>query len=406
MATDPTFIRRVRLNNYKSVASCDVRLGPLAFLVGPNGAGKSNFLDALRFVSESLRTTLDHALRDRGGIAEVRRRSSGHPNHFAIKLDFVTVKFRGWYHFRIGAKPRGGFEVQHEECRLEPMLLGSAESAHFVVKSGEVQSTSARVSPAASSDRLYLTVASGLPEFRGIFDALSSMGFYNLNPDKIRDLQSPDPGMLLARDGSNIASVFETLKRDNPVGSQRVTAYLEEVVPGIKGVDTKILGPKQTLEFRQTVRGSQNPWRFLAANMSDGTLRAFGVLVALFQATNGKGIRLVGLEEPESVLHPGAAEPILESLTEVAQKAQVIVTSHSPDVLDAKSVPIDALFAVRADEGHTEIAHLDEATKSVLIDRLYTAGELLRSGQLKPDQKHLSAVKNRQGRLFDDANDD
>src|SRR5713101_3554241 len=80
---DSTFLTRVVLRNYKSIAACDVQLCPLVFLVGPNGAGKSNFLDALRFVADALRTSLDHALRDRGGIKEVRRRSGGHPTHFA-----------------------------------------------------------------------------------------------------------------------------------------------------------------------------------------------------------------------------------------------------------------------------------------------------------------------------------
>ena len=84
------FITRVVLRNYKSIGYCNVRLGPLTYLVGANGSGKSNFLDALRFVSDSLRTTLDHALRERGGIGEVRRRSGGHPNHFGVKLTFDT----------------------------------------------------------------------------------------------------------------------------------------------------------------------------------------------------------------------------------------------------------------------------------------------------------------------------
>jgi AAA15 family ATPase/GTPase len=42
------FLKRVVLCNYKSIAVCSVKLGPLTFLVGPNGASKSNFLDALR----------------------------------------------------------------------------------------------------------------------------------------------------------------------------------------------------------------------------------------------------------------------------------------------------------------------------------------------------------------------
>ena len=45
----PPFLTRVKLRNYKSIARCDVELGPLAILVGPNAAGKSNFLDALAF---------------------------------------------------------------------------------------------------------------------------------------------------------------------------------------------------------------------------------------------------------------------------------------------------------------------------------------------------------------------
>ena len=63
---EPVFVTRVVLKNYKSIAACSVRLRPLLFLVGQNGSGKSNFLDALRFVCESLNSSLDDALRERG----------------------------------------------------------------------------------------------------------------------------------------------------------------------------------------------------------------------------------------------------------------------------------------------------------------------------------------------------
>jgi predicted ATPase len=66
-------LSRIVLRNYKSIGACDVRRVQLSFLVGPNGSGKSNFLDGLRFVTDGLRFSLDHALRDRGGIQEVRR---------------------------------------------------------------------------------------------------------------------------------------------------------------------------------------------------------------------------------------------------------------------------------------------------------------------------------------------
>ena len=97
------FIRRVRLRNYKSIGRCDIRLGPLAILVGPNGSGKSNFLDALALTRQALDMTLDHALRERGGINEVRRRSGGHPSNFAIELHFTLPDglTQGLYGFEI-----------------------------------------------------------------------------------------------------------------------------------------------------------------------------------------------------------------------------------------------------------------------------------------------------------------
>ena len=61
MTIDRRLLHRVVLRNYKSIAACDVSLAQLSFLVGPNGSGKSNFLDALRFVADALRFSIDHA---------------------------------------------------------------------------------------------------------------------------------------------------------------------------------------------------------------------------------------------------------------------------------------------------------------------------------------------------------
>ena len=207
-----TFITRVTLRNYKSIAACEVQLRPLMFLVGPNGAGKSNFLDSLRFVADALNSSLDHAIRDRGGINDVRRRSGGgHPNHFSIRLDFILPEgATGHYAFRISARPPGEYEVQREECRLWSAQFPTQEE-YFHVKNGTVTEKSVGVAPAATKDRLYLVNASGLKEFRPVYEAFSQMGFYSLNPDKIRDLQAPDPGDLLIRDGSNLTSVLAQL---------------------------------------------------------------------------------------------------------------------------------------------------------------------------------------------------
>ena len=113
------FITKVMLRHYKSIANCDVALSELTLLVGPNGAGKSNFLDALCFVRDSLRESLDYAVRQRGGINEVRRRSGGHPTHLGIRLDFAFDEFSGHYAFEVGALSSAGFKVAREQCELK-----------------------------------------------------------------------------------------------------------------------------------------------------------------------------------------------------------------------------------------------------------------------------------------------
>ncbi|MCY3739850.1 MAG: AAA family ATPase [Candidatus Poribacteria bacterium] len=401
---DSTFITRVVLKNYKSIAACDVQLQPLTFLVGRNGSGKSNFLDALRFVADALNTSLGHALRDRGGINDVRRRSRGHPHHFSIRLEFILPEgFTGYYAFRIGAGKSEGhneYRVQTEECKLQNEKLLKPE-VYFRVDEGVLTDTSVEVAPAAAPDRLYLVNASGLPEFRAVYDAFSQMGFYNLNPDKIRELQNPDPGDVLMRDGGNLTSVLTRLA---PTVKTDIEEYLESVVPGVHAVDVKAWGPMATLEFRQKIAGDKYPWRFHSNNMSDGTLRVLGILVALFQGDHNdqKRVPLVGIEEPEIALHPAAAGVLLDALRDGAHKTQVVITSHSPDLLEDKHLDVDSILAVEAYDGNTVIAPVDEVSRSVVRDKLFTIGELLRKDQLEPDEASvISPEKAKQLHLFD-----
>lgn len=391
--TDPRTITRVALRNYKSIAACNVELTPLTLLVGPNGSGKSNFVDALRFTTQALRFTPDHALHERGGINEVRRRSRGHPNHFGIRLEFRLADSAGWYAFEIGARPKGRYVVRREEC----VVLSHAEGqACFRIGDGRIQSTSIpNPPPTGGSDRLYLLPASAYRAFRPIYDTLSGMGFYNLNPEQIRELQSPDPGDLLKHDGRNIASVLANLKSRSPETAARIGQYLSKVVPGTVGMESKTVGPRLTLEFRQEVRGDPHPWRFLAHNVSDGTLRVLGVLVALYQGidTDSVNAKLVGIEEPEGSLHPAAAGVLTDVLREASERVQVVVTSHSADLLDRDTIPFESILAVVSEDGETRIARLDAAGRAALREGLSTAGEMLRMNQLLPDPDQATPVQ-------------
>lgn len=390
------FISRVVLRNYRSVGRCDVALGPLTYLVGPNGAGKSNFVDALHLVTDALTSSLDQALNVRGGLAEVRRRSAGHPTHFGIRLDFSLGGRAGHYSFTIGSLKNRGFEVQAEECSLG----GPGKGPSYRIERGQVVSSSASTLPALTGDRLALVALSGLSEFRPIFDALTGMGFYNLNPKLMRDLQKAQEGRLLKPEGENIASVIGHLERVNAASLSTIEEYLQTVVPTVHGVRRIQVGPMETLEFRQDVSGVRDPWRFAAQSMSDGTLRALGVLTALFQSNVDFAPTLIGIEEPETALHPAASAALREALERASTYTQVIVTSHSPDLLDDSSIRDDQILAVVSEAGETKLGRIDPASREAIRNHLFSPGELLKLGQLQPDPDAVRDQTVRQTSLF------
>lgn len=388
------FLTRVSIRNFKSIGQCDVKLERLTVLVGRNGAGKSNFLDALRFIVDGLVTSLDHAIKSRGGIKSVRRQSTGHPRNFALEVHFNLPEWRtGTYGFELAARTEGGFTVKREELRV---LNGRGDATSFYrVEDGQLKRQSQPAMPKAVADRLYLVVASGLPEFRDVYDAITSMGFYNLNPEAMKRLHGPDAGELLHRDGSNIASVIARLNAEAPDEKRRAEIYLGKIVEGVVGVDRVPLGPTETIEFRQQITGAEHPWKFYASNMSDGTLRALGILMSVSQLVHlGDRVRLVGIEEPETALHPAAARSLMAALREGTEHTQVLLTTHSADLLEAMGEASDfnpgQLLAVESREGETLIGPIDAASSKTIREHLYSAGDLLRMNQFGLDDADLA----------------
>lgn len=395
----PLFLKRVVLRNYRSIGVCDVRLGALTYLVGANGSGKSNFLDALHLVRDALSTSLDNALNERGGLSQVRRRSYGHPTHFAVRLEFLLPDGReGFYAFDVGALPDRGYQVGTEKC----FVSGKGKGPFFHIERGELKESSETSFPAVTADRLALVSVSGMAVFRPVYDAFMAMGFYNLNPKLMRDPQKPQDGRLLKPVGENVASVIGHLERVAPEGLSLIEEYLQTVVPGLESVRRQPIGPLETLEFRQRVAGAKDAWRFPAQNMSDGTLRALGILTALFQGNRDFAPLLIGIEEPETALHPSASAALREALMRASKRTQIVVTSHSPDLLDDRLIPPEQFLAVAAEGGETKIATLDGSSKEMMRAHLFSAGELLRLNQLSPDESDVQAQAKQVG-LFDEA---
>ena len=150
---------------------------------------------------------------------------------------------------------------------------------------------------------------------------------------------------------------------------------------------------------KQKVPGAVHRWKFYANGMSDGTLRALGILTAATQLADRKrAVSFVGIEEPETALHPAAAGALIGALREAAVSTQVVITTHSPDLVDQMVLASDAVLTVQSSDGETKIAPMDPASREAIETHLYTTGELLRMDQLEPDKADLE--EQRQMTLF------
>jgi predicted ATPase len=406
MGTKPQRIERLAVRNYKSIEKCEIELGPITILVGRNGAGKSNIIDALRFVSDALRNTLEYAFRERGTIKEVRRKSpGGRPTHPGIEIRLrLTEEKYATYLFRIAAVQDHGFKVDYEKCDITDPV-GHIHSS-FLVRDGTIVDwTPKSTQPAVEPDRLLLVSASGLTEFRPVYDILTRMAFHNLNPDAMKLIQRPEPGVLLAHDGRNLASVIKQMQTSNPRSLHRVHHFLQAIGVPITAIKHKQAGAYETIEVKQelSVPSGTKQLNFDAIALSDGTIRALGILVSLFSANSKAtgGPLLVGIEEPETALHPAAAAALMEALTEGSQNTQLIVTCHSPDLLEHDSVQPDMIRPVLLENGRTVVGQLSPAKANLLSNHLSTAGELLRLDQLEPDPEDLKRQRELKGTLWE-----
>jgi predicted ATPase len=209
------------------------------------------------------------------------------------------------------------------------------------------------------------------------------MEFYDPEPRQMKAfLDSSGRSGILDSDGGNAPGVLSRIKAEDRWAKGRIEEYMRRILPGLTRVDAEPVLSYKCLNFIQ----SEIPVGFYANSMSDGTVRALAILIALFQRIYGSPTpSLVAIEEPETGIHPAAAGVLLDSFIERSNFVQILVTSHSPDLLDNKHAPADSVLSVENSSGSTRIGRLDKVGRSTLQERLYTVGELLRMNALHPD---------------------
>lgn len=396
-------LKSLTLKRFRSVPAEHVTFANPTFLVGQNGSGKSNFVDAFAFLAEVMISPLQSIFDRRGGISVVRNRSSGqsYPPHLGMGVELANLNGEirsARYAFEVAALKNYGFEVVREQCVIERNNRTREWFDRDKRHQQRFRSSQGKLDPALEPNALVLPLVGGDIRFNAVFKFLSSMRVYSIEPSKLREMQDPDSGTTLRSDGGNAASVLQEIERQSRDKWERVCELLESVVPKTTKVKAKKHGNKLSLEFTQQWAGNKKV-NFEAFSMSDGTLRALGLLTAVYQQPSPS---VIVIEEPEATIHPGALGAVLDLLRHASRHMQVIVTTHSPELLDAEWIEDANLRIVSWSEGATRISGVSEASRNALRQHLMGAGELLRSNALTAPANLFVDDDLTQGRLFED----
>jgi len=377
----------VELTNFLSYRQASIKLGALTALVGPNASGKSNVVAALKLLSDIPKYGLQTALARRGGFDQLRHRSAGRgkPLDPSIAIDFRVHEGAGLsrYELRLGSmagkrytvkQERGrvntdngafGFERQGEKLTFD----GHWEGSHQVPNMPE--------DFRAPEGQSVLPITTIFGELDAIWSFLQGFQIVEINPSLVRDFQEPSPTLDLEPDGSNSASVLEQLPRTE---RKQLLDELAAIVPGLIDVEPRHYSNKLTTLFTQQTGKKRK--KFFAHQMSDGTLRAFATLLAVLQSRKKD---LLVIEEPEAAIHLGALRTLVDILRQHSEDLQILITTHSADIIDALSV--EDLRVVWTEEGASHVAPLAEHTQETLRSGLITPGELLRADALDPVER-------------------
>jgi len=395
---EPT-IKQMVLKRFRSIPSGRVTFDNPTIFVGRNGSGKSNLVSAFAFLAEAMASPLQAVFDKAGGISAIRNRSSGqsHPPNLGVRVDLGRMNGNaasGSYAFEVRALPNYGFSVVREQCSV---AFENGTRAWFD-RGTKFRSNVGGMNPSLDPASLSLPLVGGEVKFAPVLRTLAAMRVYSIVPSKLRDMQEPDSGTSLKSDGANATSVLKEIERQSNDDFQRISDILGTIVPNTKKVEVKKHGKNLSLEFTQQWRETKR-LKFEGFSMSDGTLRAIGLLAAVFQRPVPS---LIAVEEPEATIHAGALESVLDLLRHASKHMQVVITTHSTELLDAKWITDRNLRIVEWTEGATRAAPVSDVTRKALHGHLMGAGELLRSNALEAAPLFNEPTSLLQGDLFED----
>jgi len=375
-------ITSLTVSNFRSVGP-DVRiqLGDMTALVGPNGSGKSNVVDSLRFLADVMDSGLPGAIGNRDGIKSVRRWSSGRPFNMALRAELQWESGSGAYAFELRGDSADEYVVKREVAEVAQ----DGEAHRFERRDGAWNAGPKDIRPAVDALNLALPLVGGDERFAPLRKELADIAVYTIFPDHLREPQKYSSVRPMSRHGENWASIL----RDESSRAWRpeLVAVLRHLTGDIVDLEVGSAAGFLVVRFRHQFAAHGNgaavthraKW-FSAGQESDGTLRVAGIVTACLQEP---AAAVLCVEEPELTVHPGAIPLLVDQLAQASRRSQVIVTTHSPELL-ALLDPGDVRVVFRR-RGATDVAAMDPDQADAVRRGLLSLGDFLRTEGIQPE---------------------
>lgn len=356
---------QLRLANWRNFARVDVDLQGRAFLIGPNASGKSNLLDSFRFLHDLVAVGggFEEAVSRRGGVSKLRCLAARRYSDVEIGVAVGSDETAPDWEYSIGFS---------QDNRQRPIL-----KRETVKKAGKLileRPQSDDKQDEALLHQSHIEQVNVNREFRDLADFFRSVRYLHLVPQLVRE---PDRYSSRGQDpfGSDfLEQVARTIEKTRNARLRKITDALKVAVPQL----LELQFHRDLVKGTPHLQGRYQHWRPHGAwqteeQFSDGTLRLLGLLWAVL---DGSGPLL--LEEPELSLHPDVVRYLPRMFARMQRRTgrQVLVSSHSADLLRDEGIGLDEVLLLKPDT---------EGTRVDTVTRFDQARALVEGGVPLPD---------------------
>lgn len=324
-------IKRIFIDNYKSLVNFELQLQELTLLLGPNGVGKTSVLDvmfALRMLLCGEARVIDENVFPTTTLTRWQKR-----DRQVFELDVLLDQDE--FQYRI--------EVEHERmtqrARILLERLNTKDGPLFVFEKGEVHLYRDNHSsgPQYSADWAESALARIPPrhdnkQLTQFLDFIRKVVVCGLYPASFKT-ESSTEDTILKRDASNFAAWYRHLLLERQELVPEFREALQDVIDGFRGIRMEKIG-LDTRALMVMFEQFNERYELRLDEISDGQ-RALIALYSLVKLTKGQGYTLF-LDEPDNYIALTEIQPWLIELFDACggEMPQAVLCSHHPELID------------------------------------------------------------------------